>query len=48
MSYSFLFKYIIVGDQSNKWNKIGVGKSCVLMQFIDKIFKIDTDPTIGV
>ena len=26
----------------------GVGKSCVLMQFIDKIFKVDSDPTIGV
>lgn len=28
--------------------ELGVGKSCLLMQFIDKQFKIDSDPTIGV
>ena len=48
MSYSFLFKYIIVGDQSSLKCYVGVGKSCILMQFIDKIFKVDSDPTIGV
>lgn len=29
------------------YNK-GVGKSCILMQFIDKKFKLDHDATIGV
>jgi GTPase SAR1 family protein len=32
MSYSFLFKYIIIGDT-------GVGKSCLLLQFTDKRFQ---------
>eukprot|EP00794_Sanderia_malayensis_P019074 gene19074-20989_t len=31
MSYTFLFKYIFMGDT-------GVGKSCLLLQFIDKRF----------
>jgi hypothetical protein len=26
----------------------GVGKSCLLMQFIDRDFRVDSDPTIGV
>jgi len=40
-SYSYLFKYIIIGDSS-------VGKSCLLLQFVDRKFKQDHDPTIGV
>lgn len=48
MSYSFLFKYIIIGDQSKRALTSGVGKSCILMQFIDREFKVDSDPTIGV
>jgi Ras-related protein Rab-2A len=40
-AYSFLFKYIIVGDTS-------VGKSCILLQFLEKKFKFDHDTTIGV
>eukprot|EP00331_Platyophrya_macrostoma_P008058 CAMPEP_0176415962 /NCGR_PEP_ID=MMETSP0127-20121128/6090_1 /TAXON_ID=938130 /ORGANISM="Platyophrya macrostoma, Strain WH" /LENGTH=216 /DNA_ID=CAMNT_0017796001 /DNA_START=45 /DNA_END=695 /DNA_ORIENTATION=+ len=39
--YSYLFKYIIIGDAA-------VGKSCLLMQFLDKRFKSDHDATIGV
>ncbi|XP_047051718.1 ras-related protein Rab-2-A-like [Lolium rigidum] len=39
--YAYLFKYIVVGD-------IGVGKSCLLLQFTDKRFKPDHDLTIGV
>lgn len=39
--YSFLFKYIIIGDTS-------VGKSCILLQFLEKKFKFDHDTTIGV
>lgn len=27
---------------------LGVGKTCLLAQFFEKIFKLDTDPTIGV
>ena len=41
MSYSYLFKYIIIGDT-------GVGKSCLLLQFTDKRFRTDHDITIGV
>lgn len=40
-SYSYLFKYIIIGDSA-------VGKSCILLQFLDKKFKLDHDTTIGV
>jgi len=41
MSYSYLFKYIIIGDT-------GVGKSCLLLQFIDKRFRPKHEVTIGV
>ena len=41
MSYSYLFKYIVIGDT-------GVGKSCLLLQFTDKRFRPDHDLTIGV
>jgi Ras-related protein Rab-2A len=41
MSYSYLFKYIILGDTA-------VGKSCLLLQFTDKRFRPDHDLTIGV
>ena len=40
MSYEYLFKYIIVGDQ-------GVGKSCLFMQFTDRKFKSAPGTTIG-
>jgi len=40
-SYSYLFKYIIIGDT-------GVGKSCLLLQFSDKRFQPVHDLTIGV
>jgi GTPase SAR1 family protein len=46
--YSFLFKYIIIGDASNKWGYAGVGKSCILMQFLENKFKIDSETTVGV
>ncbi|KAM0822178.1 hypothetical protein ACQ4PT_071666 [Festuca glaucescens] len=39
--YAYMFKYIVVGD-------IGVGKSCLLLQFTDKRFKPNHDLTIGV
>jgi len=41
MSYTHLFKYIIIGPS-------GVGKSCLLLQFTDKRFHADHDLTIGV
>lgn len=41
MSYSYLFKYIIIGDTA-------VGKSCLLLQFADHRFRPDHDLTIGV
>lgn len=40
-NYDYLFKFIIIGDSN-------VGKSCLMMQFIDKKFKTYNDPTIGV
>jgi len=52
-SYSYLFKFIIIGDSSTTLlyffsHYLGVGKSCLLLQFVDKRFKQDHDPTIGV
>ncbi|KAK8792038.1 hypothetical protein WA158_005415 [Blastocystis sp. Blastoise] len=41
MTYSYLFKYIVIGDT-------GVGKSCLLLQFTDKRFQPVHDLTIGV
>jgi len=41
MSYTYLFKYIAVGDS-------GVGKSCLLLQFTDKRFDETHNMTIGV
>ena len=41
MSYSYLFKYIIIGDTA-------VGKSCLLLQFTDKRFQNIHELTIGV
>ncbi|CAD8142994.1 unnamed protein product (macronuclear) [Paramecium tetraurelia] len=39
--YNYLFKFIIVGDTS-------VGKSCLLLQYVDKKFRTDHEATIGV
>lgn len=41
VGYSYLFKYIIIGDSA-------VGKSCLLLQFTDKRFQPVHDLTIGV
>jgi len=40
-AFSYLFKYIVIGDT-------GVGKSCLLLQFTDKRFQPVHDLTIGV
>ena len=53
MSYSYLFKYIIIGDTGRMrleevWLiSVGVGKSCLLLQFTDKRFQPVHDLTIG-
>lgn len=41
MSHSYQFKYIIIGDAA-------VGKSCLMLNFIDKRFRAEHDLTIGV
>jgi len=41
MSYDYIFKLIVIGDQS-------VGKTCILLQFTEKQFRLDHAPTIGV
>jgi len=41
MSYTYLFKYTIVGDS-------GCGKSCLLLRFTDNRFDRNHDMTIGV
>ena len=59
MSYAYLFKYIIIGDTGKPhmhWKRLimklllilGVGKSCLLLQFTDKRFQPVHDLTIGV
>ena len=62
MSYTYLFKYIIIGDtgrccatrHSFRYDDnvfclafVGVGKSCLLLQFTDKRFQPVHDLTIG-
>lgn len=47
-NYSYLFKLIVIGDTSTTPNYAGVGKSCMLLQFLEKKFKFDHDTTIGV
>ena len=41
MEYDYLLKYIVIGDT-------GVGKSCLLLFFIDKRYRVDHEITIGV
>ena len=41
MSYSYLMKFIIIGDS-------GVGKSCMIHQYINRVFLGSHDVTIGV
>ena len=40
-SYDYLFKFLVIGNA-------GVGKSCLLHQFIEQKFKQDSNHTIGV
>ena len=48
MSYSFLFKYIIIGDSGSSDIMQGVGKSCLLLQYTDKKYREKHEVTIGV
>lgn len=53
-SYSYLFKFVVIGDSGNNLLGIpylklkGVGKSCLMLQFIDKRVRLNYDVTIGV
>jgi Ras-related protein Rab-2A len=40
-SYHYLFKFIVIGDS-------GVGKSCMVLQFIENRIREAHDVTIGV
>ena len=40
-SYHYLFKMIVIGDT-------GVGKSCIVLQFIENQTRISHDVTVGV
>lgn len=47
--YNYMFKQIIVGDSSKLISPIiGVGKSCLLMQFAENKFYDHTESTVGV
>jgi len=54
MSYSYLFKYIIIGDTGNPLPSpslplfSGVGKSCLLLQFTNERFRDTHEVTIGI
>lgn len=47
-SYSYLFRFIIIGDASTCLFEEGVGKSCTLMQLLEGKFKVDSETTVGV
>jgi Ras-related protein Rab-2A len=40
-NYNYLFKFIVIGDT-------GVGKSCIVLQFIENKTRTSHDVTIGV
>lgn len=48
MSFAYMFKFIIIGDTGIACVILGVGKSCLLLQFIDKRFRQKHEVTIGV
>lgn len=41
MNFEYIFKYIVIGDSN-------VGKSCIVLRFIEGIFRKDQENTIGV
>ena len=48
VSFHYLFKYIIIGDTGKFFHDLGVGKSCVVQQFVEQKINLDHDVTIGV
>lgn len=48
MSFAYMFKFIIIGDTGKYKYYLGVGKSCLLLQFIDRRFRQKHEVTIGV
>ena len=47
-NFHYLFKYIIVGDPSTYPVSLGVGKSCLLLQFTEGKFNGNYEATLGV
>ncbi len=47
-NYHYLFKYILVGDSSNIYQNLDVGKSSLLMRFLNEKFIDSYEPTLGV
>jgi len=47
-SYHYLFKFIVIGDTGNHHHNPGVGKSCIVLQFIENKTRTTHDVTIGV
>jgi len=47
-SYNYLFKFIVIGDTGTFVVISGVGKSCIVLQFIENKTRTTHDVTIGV
>ena len=47
-AFHYLFKLIVIGDTGTNNLMLGVGKSCVLLQFIEQKMNAEHDVTIGV
>lgn len=47
-SYNYLFKFIVIGDTGIIRVILGVGKSCIVLQFIESKTRNTHDVTIGV
>lgn len=47
-SYNYLFKFIVIGDTGKAMSIVGVGKSCIVLQFIENKTRTSHDVTIGV
>jgi small GTP-binding protein len=48
MASKYVFKYIIIGDTGKRELLQGVGKSCLLLRFIDGKFNTRYEVTVGV
>ena len=45
---NYLFRYIIVGDMGKFTLILAVGKSCIMLQFVNQNFRSQHNLTIGV